>query len=236
MRRIGWILFAISGLVPLLSMLSDPPDPTLLPYSLLVLAVFQRDRVRRWMGRVPGRPALKWLVWGSLCGLLTEFMAWWGNYLARSPNPALFHPQLIPDLLLGVGFYLGALLAMLIAARRWRFTVAQIAIVFGLYGIFVEQDGAILTAMLALLPANPGGSVFLGVYVFAVYAAFAGLAYLPVAPAIQRWTARRSWLQYAAVIVLLALLTRITFFALALVWDALGLIPAPRPIDVAPLF
>jgi len=56
--------------------------------------------------------------------------------LKAAPEPALFHPQLFADLIIGVGFYGGWGFAWWLAFRWFRFSVAEAFIVTGIQGIF----------------------------------------------------------------------------------------------------
>jgi len=84
-----------------------------------------------WIVRLPGSAALHLVVAFLLSGSLTETLAWINNYSKEAPQPALLHPQLIPDLILGMGFYGGWALAWLIAFRWFRFTLLEVFLVTG---------------------------------------------------------------------------------------------------------
>ncbi|MCL5098853.1 MAG: hypothetical protein M1608_15235, partial [Candidatus Omnitrophica bacterium] len=106
-RNIFKLLFAVSGLIPLLGLFSSPPITTLLIYTFFVLVYFLKPYLKITSLKIPGTPFLKYALLIVLFGLVVECLAWYENYLARNPNPALLHPQLIPDLLLAIGFYAG---------------------------------------------------------------------------------------------------------------------------------
>lgn len=46
--------------------------------------------------------------------------AWTHNFIRDAAEPALFHPQLLPDLLMAAGFHAGWWLAWWWLLRRWR--------------------------------------------------------------------------------------------------------------------
>lgn len=162
----GWkILFAISGVVVLMGSFDSP---VLLPYPLFVLAYF-----RGWHLPMKGTPAMRLLVSTLICTLTLEFSAWLNEYIKNTPQPALFHPQLIPDLIMGLGLYTGWWLTWWLILRRYHFTASQVFITTGLYGFLIEQQGKVFLAGLQSLPVG----TILWLFVFTVYGATMALAF-----------------------------------------------------------
>lgn len=219
MSRPAKIVFALSGLVALPFALS--PNPLSL-YPIFVLAYFFREKINF-------SPKL-WFPYVLLVCLSLEFLAWLGNYIEANPEPALFHPQLIPDLLLGIGFYSGWVLAWWIVLRRWHFSVLEVFVLQGLYGVVFEQDGAILLLGISQFPL---GLVF-WLYVFLVYGSTMGLVYLPFRARTEKQ--KSSFWKYPALLLLMIVLVYAFFYAFALLWMALGLIPEPGSIIERPFF
>ncbi|OGO10311.1 MAG: hypothetical protein A2Y93_13215 [Chloroflexi bacterium RBG_13_68_17] len=226
------IAFVASGLVPLLSFCGGAPDVMLIIYTAFVAAWLFRPRLQDLAGRLawPLAPTLLALTLAS--GLLTESLAWLGSYLAQDPEPALLHPQLLVDLILSPGIYAGWALAWLAAFRLYRYSLADVFVVQGIYGVFIEQQGAVFLQGLRSLPVG----LLLWVYVFLVYGSAMGLAYLPVAHPMASPERRRGWARLPLALAAGLLGTILS----SLVWMALlhvlGVtIPARRPIWEAPL-
>ena len=160
----GWktLLLVVSGLVPLLALSSRPPDVMPLIYTVFVVAFLFRGKLKVLVECLPVRISIQFFLLFLLSGSLTEILAWISNYLKEAPEPALFHPQLIPDLMLGVGFYGGWAIAWLLAMRWFRFTLFEAFVVTGLQGIFFEQLGAVFVQMIGVFASNPLLSIFLG--------------------------------------------------------------------------
>jgi len=97
LSRTRTLLFALSGALVLLACLDSP---VLLPYPLLVLAVLRGWRLPRI-----GGAGTSLLLSTLLASLVLETGTWAHNYLRDAPEPALFHPQLIPDLIIAIGVY-----------------------------------------------------------------------------------------------------------------------------------
>lgn len=229
-RRWQW-LFAASGLLPVLLLLVDPPDTMLLIYSIFVAGWFGRRRLAQIVRRLRLPAWMLALAATLLVGGLTESLAWAGSYLAHDPNPALLHPQLAYDLLFSPGIYAAWALAWMAAGRRYVYGLGHVFVLQGVYGVFVEQQGAVFIQGLRALPL---GLVF-WLYVFVVYGSAMGLAVLLWPPGLLATGRCRGWLRIPAVLALNIALTAVT----ALAWGGLLHplpIPEPRPIWEAPFW
>ena len=260
-RRIGLILFAVSGLLPLMGLLASPPSPTLLIYSLFVLDVLRRRRRERRGRResqdvqlqtgqqaVPDekaesspdqdgsavtwrRPIRFWLsVVGA--GAITECLAWTDNFLKCAEAPGLMHPQLLPDLIHGVGFYSTWAIAWLWLLRRYRFTLRQIFVTQGIYGILIEQNGQIFLAGLAMMPV---GLVF-WLYVFLVYGSTIGIPYNRYESSLLRDDTGGGRRKYLVALLALFLVIVPVGAGWSLAVTGLGLNPPKGPICERPLW
>jgi hypothetical protein len=231
-NRAARFLVIASGAVPLLALCGAPADPMLLIYSFFVAAWVLRGRSRDGP-RLPGPAWLGYLVLMVLVGFLTETLAWLGNYLARAEQPAMLHPQLVYDLLLSPGIYAAWAVGWIVATRRWRFSLTQLFFVQGVYGVFLEQQGAVFLEGLEAMPLG----LVLWLYVFVVYGSAAGLAYLPFERHLSPPHAHDSLWKFPAALLLQFLATAVIAIAWGLLLTALGLvIPEPRPIWQAPFW
>lgn len=220
---LGW-----SGLVPLLGLLSHPPDPMLLIYTAFVVACLFRRRLSALVERLPGPLALHWLGLFLVAGALTETLAWASNYLNVTKEPALFHPQLFADLIIGIGFYAGWAAAWWIALQRFRFKLWETFVITGLQGIFFEQLGAVFLAMVRAWTANPFQSLVLGLYVFAVHGSVVGLAMAPLLARFASPEKSRSWLRLPVVSVLMVGLAFVGCWLVQMVASLFGGLPPKR--------
>jgi hypothetical protein len=219
MSRLAKIVFALSGIIAL--PFAIVPNPLTL-YPIFVLVYFFREKINF--------SAKFWFPYVMLICLSLEFLAWLGSFIEQNPEPALFHPQLIPDLLLGIGFYSGWVLAWWLILRRWSFSILEVFVLQGLYGVVVEQDGAILLLGISQFPL---GMVF-WVYVFLVYGSTMALAFLPFRASFPNQ--KSSLWKYPALLLLMVLFVYIFFYVFALLWTALGLIPEAGSIVERPFF
>jgi hypothetical protein len=232
LRRVARWAFLASGAIPLLGLCGSPPDPMPLIYAFFVAATFLRGRLSLDR-RLPGPTWLKYFVLMLLVGFVTEALAWSGNYLARAETPALLHPQLFYDLLLSPGIYGAWAIGWIVLTRRWRFSLAEVFVLQGLYGVVIEQQGAVFLAGLRAMPSG----ILLWLYVFLVYGSAAGLAFLPFEHDLPAQTASRSRWRFPAALAVQFAATAVV----AIVWTlGLGLlgvnVPEPRPIWEAPLW
>jgi hypothetical protein len=234
-KLLHW-LFIVSGAIPLLALLGSPPQTMLLVYSLFVTAVLLRDRfsVAYLSSRKVATATLGAAVLVS--GLLGETLAWANNYLAKTDPPILFHPQLIPDLILGFGFYGGWATAWMIVTRGFRFSFREVFCTTGIMGIVVENNLAVLKAVLASLLVNPLHSILLALYVFATYGSMAAIPFVVLDRAIEPLSHRSHWIKYPVSIVIIAGLAWLLTMLVHLVASPLGLIPPRRSIVDHPFF
>ncbi len=220
-RRWRFVLVASALLALLYSVLAGPDPLTM--YAIWAIAYWRAWRLRLWRGR--------WLVAVTTACLLLETLAWYSNYQERNPTPALFHPQLLPDLLMSVGVYSAWALVWGFVRAHYRLTMPFVFLVHGAYGVFIEQLGAVFFAGLAALPAG----LFLWAYVFIAYGATMALAlYIarPDAPPNRPSGLRVAVFIFAALFVA----TFLTAGLWGLLLEALDIIPPPRFIGDYPLF
>jgi hypothetical protein len=229
-RRIIRALFVLSGLLPILALLNSQPDPTPLIYSIFVLTYVIRRRGASDPEDVHGSA---WPFGLAIvgCGLLLEGLSWTTNFVKCAPQPALMHPQLLPDLALGLAFYGGWAIAWVVLLRYFSFSLPQVFCAQGAFGVLIEQRGAIFLGGLAVMPFG----LVLWTYVFLVYGSVVGIAYLLFGERLRVVAGGARWWRYPLAWLLIAVL------ALALVgtWQALlhaaGMLPEPRAICGFPL-
>ncbi len=219
----------MTGVVPLLGLLQEPRQTALLIYTLFAGVMLCRPRLVRVAGswRLPAWLCFALLLWGA--GLVAEVLAWTNEYLARKPEPALFHPQLGPDLLLVSGMFVGWAAAWLAAARWHRYSLWDVFAITGTLGVLIEQNGAVLRAVVAGLGVNPAQSAIMVAFVFALYGSVPGIAYA-MAGARLEGAARRGWLRVPLALALLFAGGKAGAFVVRLCAGALGLVPAPHPM------
>jgi uncharacterized membrane protein len=224
-RRVRHIGLLVSGCLPLLLLLDRPPSLSPLIYSCVVLAWFARQR-RGWSAAggalVDGRWLPPLIV---LSGFLAEILAWTDSYLRCEEQPALLHPQLLPDLLLSIGFYGSWAIAWALLTRWFAFGSLGVFATQGAYGVMVEQQGAILVQGLAAMPLG----LALWAYVFVFYGSIVTLPYLLVEP-VGGADGRRRWFQYPLAFLVLFLLLALIVPLWGAGAEAAGLVPSRRPI------
>ncbi len=227
---------ALSGLLPLLGLFGRPADPMLLIYTTFVVVCRWRARIGGVFDRVKISVEVKLFLCFLVSGSLTETLAWLNNYLKAAPQPAVFHPQLIADLILGIGFYGGWAVAWRVAFIWFRFSVAEAFVVTGLQGIFFEQLGAVARMILKLAPSNPPLAALFALYVFAVHGSAAGLALAPVMHHFQSPTKSTHCLRFPAVITLMVGLAFTGAWLAATVANWLGGLPPRQSITAHPFW
>jgi hypothetical protein len=230
-HRLRRLVLAMSVLLPLPGLLATPPDTMLPIYSLFVVAVFARRPIEAAASRLHLPRPLAFAALILVSGLFTEMLAWTSSYLARAAEPALLHPQLAYDLLLSPVVYGGWALAWPILMGRWRYSLAEVFAIQGIYGVLLEQQGAVLRQGLASLPWG----VVMWAYVFLVYGSAIGLAYLPFERDTAAEARPRAWARLPIALGALLLMTIVSSLGWMAALHLVGIsIPAPRPILEAP--
>lgn len=172
--RRGWL--TVAGALPLLGLLNNPPDAMLPIFTIFVGLWWVRDHLQRATDRL----RLPWWTVFPItmigAGLLTEVLSWWSSAAAGEAQPGGFHPDFVPNLLLSVIFYSSWTIAWIVLRTRYGYSVPEMFVYQGLYGVLVEQFGAVFIAGLLGLPAG----LLVWVYVVLVYGSVAGIAALPV--------------------------------------------------------
>ena len=223
--RLALFLFGLSGLVPVLALAGSPPDTMPLIYLLFVASVF--------VCRRPCLPAGALVPAFVVTGWVTEVLAWGSDVLAGKAIPVTFHPQLGVDLVLATGFYGGLGLGWALLRRWFAFSLAEVFVLAGIFGVLIEQDGAVLGAILANLATAPLGAATMALYVFAVYGAFSALPMRLTAPGPGR---SRHWVRGPLALAAAVVLPRLGMGLILGLWSLLGGVPAARSALAHPLW
>jgi hypothetical protein len=193
------LLFLSIPIALLLVIQGEHIDPNPFIYLLFILIYFFRNKLKSFFETIPMSPTLLFFLFYVGVGLLIETSAWTTSYyFEKEPYPNL-HPQLIPNLILGVFMYGAKALGWIIALRFFKFSLKEAFITQGLYAIFLEQQGAIFIQGLMSMPFG----ILLWIYVMMVYAPLVGIPYMFLEEKLQKNVQRNNWVKYIAVFVLL---------------------------------
>lgn len=243
-RRWGNVFLIVTALIPLLGLLGSPPQTMPLIYTVFVVAYFSRRALAGAIDPLPGTPFVKVIPLAIVSGWIVEILAWCNNWLEKAPEPVLFHPQLIPNLLLGIGVYFGWCLVWIAAFYFLGFHYRSAWLTMGFFGIFMENNGAVAITIAGIIGTAPHIAFFYALYVFAVYGSWLGLTLIAVKDPIERSSEQRMakqhplmrYLKYPIVLAALFLAGRIGAALFGAVWYGLGLIPEKRSIIEYPFF
>lgn len=180
--RMKHTLFLISGFFPLLGLLNTTPLTMPLIYSVFVLAsTLGKERWRSFLS--DGRMWVAVLRTAFIVMVITETLAWLESYFnGFAIATALFSTNYLENILIASGYYLGFALAWMIINRYFAFTAAEAFMTYGLFGILLEQNGAVLSQIIGALLGNPILAIFLGTMVLIIHGSIAGLMHIRLAP------------------------------------------------------
>lgn len=120
-----------------------------------------------------GKLSLNFIFATIIVGCIAECIFWTFHFLQRTPNPPLLHPQLLPDLILAIGFYGSFGIVWSFLLKRFNYSLKEVFILQGLFGVFLEQKGAVFLQGLAILPVG----IILWFFVCIVYGSFIAIPF-----------------------------------------------------------
>lgn len=223
-------LFILSGLLFFSTVLFSPPS-TLLMYSLFVLVMVFRQPLSNLVAKIALSDNWKFIILTALAGYILETLAWINNFAQKNPNPTLLHPQLIPNLILSTGLYAPWAITWLLLFKKYRFSLWQVIITQGLYGVLLEQRGAVLLQGLLTMPLG----LLFWAYVFISYGFTIGSVYALFEGKLSQGQSN-SWLKYPLALLALAIITMAIFFSWGFLVGAIGILPTPGSIIERPFW
>jgi hypothetical protein len=146
MKRLLILIVSILGFLVLIIQI---PVLAIFPLFLMVWSLRNRIQMRGT------HFSITYIVVGTLCGCITEGLAILDNLDKPPQEKILFHPDPGIDLLLGVGFYFFIALVWAVLFKRYAISWKAILVIGGIWGIFAEQNGAVLLSIstLGVIPA-----------------------------------------------------------------------------------
>lgn len=157
-------------LIILTFLIFNEPGPVWF-FALFLIFYLSRKSIRKIINLLIHKLAVKYFLTGIVGGLFIEFLAILSSMKLPPAQRALFHPDPIPDLILGVGYYTALTLGGYFIVKRYKFSLIQFFLLGGIFGLIGEEHGGVLLQLLA-------GNILGGIYVFLSYASFIALPYM----------------------------------------------------------
>lgn len=189
MAKAPKIFLALTGTVPVL--LAFTGDTTSLIYSLFILVYLFCPLVTPIISQraIPG--LLLFIFFATFFGLFSESLVWFGEYNANFRHTTGVNPEYFTHISNFFLFYLGIGIAWALILRLFRFSLWEIFLTHGLFGIIVEQQASIILGILT----NPFLIIWLP-YIFVTYASSVSIAYLLTGQKTGTEGKRVTWLKY----------------------------------------
>lgn len=156
-------------------------------FPMWIAVYLFKDRFKHLLERWPA--GVGFIASGLTFGLLTESFAILDNWNVPPDQKILLHPNPFIDLLMGLFYYLLFIVTWYLILRKTNLSKSAIFILSGLFGLAVEQDGAILSGLLA----NPILGTLMAFLVMSVYGIFPMLAYALTEDRFPERANPRSW-------------------------------------------
>mgnify|MGYP003977509971 CR=1 FL=1 len=115
-------------------------------FPIFLIAYLFKDKLSRLENLKP-RLIIKYVIFGVLIGLIIEMFAIIASQSIPIGQRALFHQEPIPDLILAIGYYAMLMLGSYIMLRRYNYSLKQIFILGGIFGVILEQHGGVLLSI-----------------------------------------------------------------------------------------
>lgn len=233
MSGLWTVLIGITGLIALFFML--------VPNAIGIYVVFAFAFVfrRRFTGQSEQLLLFRFILAVLLSTVIYECLDWLRYFWTVSDSgaliPQLYHPQLIPNLMIALSYALGWALAWWLILQRYKFTLLQVFVIHGLYGVLTEEGGILQVGI-----ENFAENGFFWGYTFIVYGALMALAYLPFREIFAHLETvqetRFQFLKYILILPALYIISYATFFIIGAFYVYLDLIPDKGSIIERPYY
>jgi len=148
----------------------NEPGPVWM-FSLFLILYLLRNPIKKIISIVMPIRSLKYFLIGLISGLFIEFLAILSSMKLPVGQRALFHQEPIQDLILAAGYYAFLTIGTYFILKKYEFSLKEIFILGGIFGLIAEQHGGILLQLLS-------GNILGGIYVFLSYGSFLALPYM----------------------------------------------------------
>lgn len=161
MKNLVGKIFYFMVILGLLAFIIIIKEWMLLIFSLFCIIYYFRETLSTIVEKIPLSDFAKYFVIGTLTGLLAE-------YLAICSGSGFFNPNLIKGFILSAGLYGAIPVIWYFLLRKYSFNTISVFSLGGIWGIFVEQDLAILLSF----------DIFAYLYVFVAYGSIICIPFL----------------------------------------------------------
>ncbi|MCS7091961.1 MAG: hypothetical protein NZM26_01250 [Patescibacteria group bacterium] len=153
------ILIIIVSSIPVFLVLTDNTSLSLTIASIYGYSWLIKNLLQRLSDNTPLPLKLKFILWGTISGMLLEILAIIDNLNLPDSEKVLLNKDTNIDLYLALGFYFAFAFIWSFLANKYDYTSGNIFIISGLCGIFIKQSGAIFASF----------NLIAWIYVFFVY-------------------------------------------------------------------
>jgi hypothetical protein len=159
------------GVLLVLTLVAAISKPMWLAFSLWIVVYVFRAPLQRWSNRWSPRRAF--IGWGVFFGLLVEFFAILNNINLPPEDRVLLNPNPVADMVMAVVYYSFVIVTWYWLLCRTAYTSRHVFLLTGLFGIVVEQNGAIVLGILG----SPILGLLMALLILCIYGLFPLLAH-----------------------------------------------------------
>jgi len=161
MKKLVGKIFYFMVILVLVAFIINIGEWMLLIFPFFCIIYYFREKLSAIVEKIPSSAFVKYFLIGTLTGLLAE-------YLAISSGSGFFNPNLLKGFILSIGLYGAIPVIWYFLLQKYSFSIRDVFSLGGIWGIFVEQDLAILLSF----------DIFAYLYVFVVYGSLICIPYL----------------------------------------------------------
>jgi len=161
MKKLVGKIFYFMVIFVLVAFIINIGEWMLLIFPLFCIIYYFREKLSAIVEKIHSSAFVKYFLIGTLTGLLAE-------YLAISSGSGFFNPNLLKGFILSIGLYGAIPVIWYFLLQKYSFSIRDVFSLGGIWGIFVEQDLAILLSF----------DIFAYLYVFVVYGSLICIPYL----------------------------------------------------------
>lgn len=182
--NIARIVLIVLGIIPLIGIQSG--GLSLVIFSIFVLLWLFRVRLRALVRKIPLQLFVKFVSLGIVFGLLAECLVFLDSGIGIYGKSGLFSDSLLFNLVLSMGIYGSLIIIWYFLSRRYKFSLIEVFLLAGIWGVVIEQDFAVLLSL----------DVLAYIYIFAVYGSIVSIPFLLVGDAFDKMRGKEDKVKY----------------------------------------
>ena len=207
------ILLIITLIITILSIYAKEYQLLVIPIYFFIWMIYPRSINKETF--ITRHLKINYLILGVIFGIIAETFAILNNMDLPPEERALFHPDPLIDLILGLSYYTPLFFFSMIIVFRYKLNEKIMFMIGGIYGVLTEQTFQIFLSF----------NIILWIYVFFVYGSFIAIPYTILKTPINKLdlSEKNKFLSSSLLLILLLCGFGFAFILMRIFWLILGL-------------